>query len=157
MNGGDLDDLDRAILDALLADGRATIRDVATEVGAATATVTQRLDAIEQQGVVEGYVPRLDYAELGFPLTAVFHLSVDGEGIADVVERLGDHDRMIDVYEVTGSHDVVAVGKFADVQSMNAQIVDLVTDPQVTGVSTNVVRDIVREHEVFRIDAAGDG
>jgi DNA-binding Lrp family transcriptional regulator len=54
---------------------------------------------------------------------------------------------MVDVYEVTGSHDVVAVGKFTDTETLNAEIKSLLTDPAVESVSTSIVLDVVCEND----------
>ncbi|MBX0322614.1 Lrp/AsnC family transcriptional regulator [Halomicroarcula sp. F13] len=147
-----VDDIDRQVVNALLRDGRASARDVAAETGVAATTVSRRMDQLVESGVIEEYTPRLDYQELGYEVTAVFQLSVDGSGLVDVTERLRDLKNMVAVYEVTGSHDIVAVGKFRDTNEMNARIKDLLTDPDVESASTSVVLNTVREHEQFPVD-----
>lgn len=150
----DVDDIDRRIVNALLADGRAGPRDVSAETGIAATTVQRRLEDLEAAGVVDGYTATVDYEALGYDVTAIFHLSVDGDGRAGLIERLRDHDRMVSVYEVTGDHDVVAVGKFTDTEEMNARIKDLLTDPDVQAANTSVVLNTVREFGTFPVDLA---
>jgi DNA-binding Lrp family transcriptional regulator len=148
----DIDDTDRRIVNALLGDGRASARDIAAETGVAATTVTKRLSDLEDRGVIESYIPTVDYDALGYDVTAVFRLSVEGNGLGTVVERLRDHDRMVGVYEVTGSDDIVAIGKFRSTDSMNTEIKDLLTDPSITATKTNVVLETVREYEQFAVD-----
>ncbi|WP_136717410.1 HTH-type transcriptional regulator Lrp [Halorientalis salina] len=148
----DIDDTDRRIVNALLGDGRASARDIAAETGVAATTVTKRLSDLEDRGVIESYIPTVDYDALGYDVTAVFRLSVEGNGLGTVVQRLHDHDRMVGVYEVTGSDDVVAIGKFQSTDSMNTEIKDLLTDPSITAMKTNVVLETVREYEQFAVD-----
>jgi DNA-binding Lrp family transcriptional regulator len=76
-------------------------------------------------------------------VTAVFQLSVFGEGIQTVVSDLESTGRMVTVYEVTGETDVVAVGTFEDTDEMNAAIKSLLTHEHVRDVATNVVLDTV--------------
>jgi DNA-binding Lrp family transcriptional regulator len=144
---GTLDDLDERLVSALQADGRASASDLARAADAATSTVTRRLRRLEAAGVVAGSRPTVDYDELGYDVTAVFRLDVDGQGLADVVEALRETGRMVGVYEVTGSDDVVAIGKFASTDEMNAQIKDLVTHPHVRSATTDIVLDTVCEYE----------
>jgi len=59
---------------------------------------------------------------------------------------------MTSVYEVTGDHDIVAVGKFEDTDDMNDQIKTLLTDPDVKESTTSVVLNAVSEHEQFELD-----
>lgn len=148
-----LDDTERQIVNALLRDGRASAREVSASTGIAEPTVAQRIDQLETSGVIDGYEPRVDYESLGYDVTAVFQLTVDGDGLPEVAERLGDTQRMIGVYEVTGSHDVVAVGKFTDTAEMNARIKELLTDDDITGVETSVVLNTVSEYGQFQIEA----
>ena len=151
-----VDDIDRQVVNALLRDGRASARDVASETGVAATTVSRRMDELVESGVIEGYTTQIDYGSLGYEVTAVFQLSVEGHGLADVTERLRDAANMIAVYEVTGSHDIVAVGKFQDTDEMNAHIKELLTDPDVRTAATSVVLNTVREHEQFPVDDTGE-
>jgi len=146
------DDTERQIINALLRDGRASAREVSAATGIAEPTVAQRIDQLETSGVVTGYEPRIDYESIGFDVTAVFKLTVAGDGLPAVAEQLGDHERMIGVYEVTGSHDVVAIGKFTDTAEMNEQIKQLMTDEHITGVETSVVLNTVEEYGQFQLD-----
>jgi DNA-binding Lrp family transcriptional regulator len=147
-----VDEIDRAVVNALLQDGRASARDVATETGVAATTVSRRMDELESAGIIEEYTARVDYGALGYDVTAVFQLSVDGDGLVDVTESLREQHNLLAVYEVTGSHDIVAIGKFQDTDEMNAYIKRLVTDEYVRSVSTAIVLNAVREHEQFPVD-----
>ncbi|MFD1586114.1 HTH-type transcriptional regulator Lrp [Halorientalis brevis] len=147
-----VDDTDRRIVNALLKDGRASSRDIAAEAGVAATTVTKRLSALEDRGIVDSYHPAVDYDALGYDVTAVFRLGVKGSGLAPVVDRLRDHDQMVGVYEVTGSHDVIAIGKFDSTDELNTEIKDLLTNPKITATNTNVVLETVREYEQFPLD-----
>lgn len=147
-----VDDTDRRIINALLSRGRASIRDIASEIGAAATTVQNRLSKLEDGGIIEGYRPIVAYEALGYDVTAAFHLSVDGDGIRSVIDQLREHDRMVSVYEVTGNHDVVTIGKFTSTEEMNRQIKDLLTDPDVKAANTSVVLNVVTEDRQFEVD-----
>jgi len=147
-----VDDTERQILNALLRDGRASPREISASIGVAEPTVAQRVDQLETKGVISGYEPRVSYDSLGYDVTAVFQLTVDGDGLPEVADRLGDHERMIGVYEVTGSHDVVAIGKFRDTADMNERIKQLLTDDDINAVETSVVLNAVEEYGQFQLD-----
>jgi len=143
----DIDETDRRLVDALLADGRASANELAAEVGIATATATKRVQTLEDAGIIDGYRPEIDYGALGFAVTAVFNLDVAGDGIEAVVADLADAGDMVGVYEVTGSQDVVAIGKFTDTASLNARIKGLLVDDDIESVTTNIVLEVVAENE----------
>lgn len=147
-----VDDTDRQVVNALLQDGRASARDVAAATGIAATTVSRRMDDLEATGVIDEYTVDVDYGALGYDVTAVFQLSVEGDGLGRVVAQLREQREMIAVYEVTGSHDIVAVGKFTDTKSMNERIKTLLTDADIRSASTSVVLNTVCEHEQFPVD-----
>jgi len=139
-----IDETDRQVLDALLSDGRATDRDIAEATGIVANRVADRRTALEDAGVITGYTARVDYEQLGYDVTAVFQLAIDGDGLRAVVDRLGDLTDLRSVYEVTGDHDVIAVGIFPDTDAMNSRIKDLLTDPAIRSVATSVVLNTVK-------------
>ena len=115
-------------------------------------TVSNHLSDLEDQGVIRGYTPIVDYDELGYDVTAFIQLKVEGSALPDITERLKGHKQMTSVYEVTGDYDVVAVGKFTDTDGMNAQIKELLTDPDINESNTSVVLNTVNENEQFTLD-----
>lgn len=144
-----IDQTDRQIINALLENGRASSRDIASQTGVAATTVTKRLTDLEENGVIESYDPTVDYDYFAYDVTAVFRLSVEGDSLQSVVETLQNHNQMVDVYEVTGDDDIIAIGKFTSTDQMNTQIKELLTDPAVTATNTNVVLNNVKEYSQF--------
>jgi DNA-binding Lrp family transcriptional regulator len=142
-----IDAIDGQLLRTLLVDGRASASDLAEAAGVATSTATKRLARLEGEGVVGGYQPEVNYAALGYEVTAVFRLDVAGDGIPAVVEDLRATDRMVDVFEVTGDDDIVAVGKFTDTTELNARIKAVLTHEHVRSANSNIVLDTVCEHD----------
>jgi DNA-binding Lrp family transcriptional regulator len=59
------DEIDYGILAALAASGRASYDEVAREVGVTNHTVKNRIIKLESAGVLRGYRPRIDIAQLG--------------------------------------------------------------------------------------------
>lgn len=146
------ENLDTELVNALLGDGRASLRSLADQLDVSVTTVSNHLSALESQGVIRGYSPDVDYDALGYDVTAVIQLKVDGSALPDITNRLREHNQMVSVYEVTGDHDVVAIGKFKDTDGMNDEIKELLTDPDINESNTNVVLNAVSEHEQFELD-----
>ena len=146
------ENLDTELVNALLGDGRASLRSLADELDVSVTTVSNHLSDLESAGVIRGYSPTVDYDALGYDVTAVIQLKVDGSALPEITDRLRDQKQMISVYEVTGGHDVVAIGKFKDTDDMNDQIKALLTDPDINESNTNVVLNAVTEHEQFELD-----
>lgn len=60
-----LDDLDRALLAALLEDARLSYRELARRTGTTTPTASARVRRMEQIGIITGYTVRLDPQRFG--------------------------------------------------------------------------------------------
>jgi DNA-binding Lrp family transcriptional regulator len=146
------ENLDTELVNALLGDGRASLRSLADDLDVSVTTVSNHLADLEDEGVIRGYSPTVDYNALGYDVTAVIQLKVEGSALPDITDRLREHDQMISVYEVTGDHDVVAVGKFRDTDDMNEEIKTLLADADIRESNTNVVLNTVSEHEQFELD-----
>jgi DNA-binding Lrp family transcriptional regulator len=146
------ENLDRKLVNALLGDGRASLRSLGEDLNVSVTTVSNHLSDLEDEGVINGYTPKLDYDELGYDVTAIIQLKVEGSALPSVTDRLKEHKQMISVYEVTGDYDIIAVGKFTDTDGMNAQIKKLLTDPEIKESNTSVVLNAAAENEQFELD-----
>ena len=146
------ENLDAKLVNALLDDGRASLRSLAEELDVSVTTVSNHLKDLEEDGIIDGYTPKVDYDALGYDVTAIVQLKVEGNALPDVTERMRNADRMISVYEVTGDYDIIAVGKFADTDGMNRQIKELLNDPDIKESNTSVVLNAASEHEQFELE-----
>ena len=146
------ENLDEKLINALLDDGRASLRSLAEKLDVSVTTVSNHLSDLEERGVIKGYTPKVDYDELGYDVTAVIQLKVEGSALPDITERLRGHQQMVSVYEVTGDHDVIAIGKFRDTDAMNDQIKELLVDPDIKESNTSVVLNTVLENQQFPLD-----
>lgn len=146
------ENLDRKLVNALLGDGRASLRSLAEDLDVSVTTVSNHLSDLEEQGIIQGYTPKVDYDGLGYDVTAILQLKVEGDALVDVTETLSEHPQMVSVYEVTGDHDIVAIGKFLDTDDMNETIKELLTNPEIKESNTSVVLNPAKEHEQFELE-----
>jgi DNA-binding Lrp family transcriptional regulator len=144
--------LDTDLVNELLGNGRASLRSLAEELDVSVTTVSNHLSDLEDEGVIEGYTPIVDYDAAGYDVTAVMQLKAEGSALAEITETLRDHQQMMSVYEVTGDYDIVAIGKFKDTDDMNDQIKALVTDPDIKQSNTSIVLNKVAENEQFELE-----
>jgi Lrp/AsnC family leucine-responsive transcriptional regulator len=114
----DVDDIDRQVLAALIANGRAADADLGAAAGVGASTASWRRRSLEDAGVIGEYQPRLNYAALGYPVTALFQVDVDPAVRETVLAVLRDDDRFHTVYEVAGPDDILAFGRFPDRDSL---------------------------------------
>jgi len=146
------ENLDAKLVNSLLSNGRASLRSLGDELDVSVTTVSNHIRDLEDEGVIRGYTPIVDYDKLGYDVTAVLQLKVEGSALPDVTEKLRQEKQMVSVYEVTGDYDVIAIGKFTDTDGMNDQIKAILTDADIRESNTSVVLNAVTENEQFDLD-----
>ena len=103
-----LDQLDLDLLNLLLEEPQAGMREYARVLGVARGTVQARLDRLQARGVVTGYGPDVDPAALDHAVTAFVTLEIRQAGGHDpVAERLADIPEVLEVHTITGAGDML--------------------------------------------------
>ena len=145
------ENLDAELLNALQSDGRASLRDLASDLDVSVTTISNHLEQLQNSGAIIDFSPIVDYDALGYDVTAIIQLKVEGAALPDVTDRLQREDQMVSVYEVTGNHDIIAIGRFEDTDQMNRKIKSLLEDRDINESNTSVVLNSVSEYEQFDI------
>lgn len=145
------ENLDTELVNAVLGNGRESLRSLAEQLDVSVTTVSNHLNDLEEAGAIEGYTPIVDYGQLGYGVTAILQLKVSGPGLPDITDALRDEPQMMSVYETTGDYDIIAIGKFRDTADMNDQIKRILVDADVEESNTSVVLNAVSEHDQFAV------
>ena len=146
------ENLDQKLVNALLEDGRASLRSLGEDLDVSVTTVSNHISDLEDDGVIKGYAPIVGYDELGYDVTGIIQLKVEGSALPDITDRLREQRHITTVYETTGDYDVIAIGKFTDTEHMNDQIKAVLTDADINESNTSVVLNTVTENEQFDLD-----
>lgn len=103
-----LDSVDRAILFELQLDARNhTNADIAERVGVSPSTVGKRIARLEEQGVVRGYRPEIDYERAGLPLHVLFVCTASIADRATLIGEVLEFESVVNVREImTGQRNV---------------------------------------------------
>jgi DNA-binding Lrp family transcriptional regulator len=133
-----LDALDVALLAALREHPRAGALELARITGVARATVSARLQRLEDSGVVTGYGPDIDVGAAGFGVQAFVTLEIAQGAIEDVQRDLEAIPGLLEAHATTGSGDVLCRVAAVSHEALQRVLVDLNRSPAVVR-STSVV------------------
>jgi DNA-binding Lrp family transcriptional regulator len=97
-----LDEVDRKILRELQKDGRASFRDVSSRINVSTPTVSSRVQAMHDVGLIKGYSTVLDADMLG-QVSVALTLESKPADIERVVERIKDEEIVRQIYVLSDS------------------------------------------------------
>lgn len=100
MSADPLDRIDEGILYYLQEDARnATTTEMGEKLGVAGSTIRNRIDRLENEGVLEGYRPEIGYGPAGLGLQMVFVCTAPEEP-SDVVDAVIDAEGVVGVREL---------------------------------------------------------
>lgn len=108
MPNSKLDDIDRRIVQALQADGRMSILDLAAQVGLSPSPCARRVRLLEEAGVIKGYVAVIDQEKLGLPVSVFASIKLERQR-EEELDRFGAAvqrwPEVADCYLMTGQRD----------------------------------------------------
>jgi Lrp/AsnC family leucine-responsive transcriptional regulator len=104
----DLDRIDRQILRELRSDGRISNSKLAEKVGLSATPCWNRVRALEEAGVIEGYTALLSQEALGYPDTVIIEVTLDRHD-DEIFEKFGQAlaklPEVMEAYLLTGEYD----------------------------------------------------
>ena len=140
-----LDDTDRALVELLRADGRASVRALADELHISRATAYARLDRLQRDGVITGYAARVDPERYGYGISAYVYLKISQHSWKAVRRRVQQIEEVWHAALVSGENDLVLLVRTRDAASLRDLVLnDLQTMPDVVSTQTVLILDEVR-------------
>jgi DNA-binding Lrp family transcriptional regulator len=100
--GLNLDDVDRKILRELQQDGRASFRDISSRISISTPTVSARVQAMLDVGLIKGYSVMLDSEMLGL-ISVALTIESKPSDLDKVVVRIKDDEIVRQIYVLSDS------------------------------------------------------
>lgn len=124
-----LDDVDRRILDALVRDGRASIRTLAERIHISRTNAYARVERLVREGVITGFRAQVAPEAAGLGTSAYISLTIEQNTWREVSARLARVRYIEHAALLGGDHDVLALVRAPD----NAALRDVVLN-QVQGI-----------------------
>ena len=104
----EIDEIDRRILRELRQDGRLSNTKLAEKVGLSTTPCWNRVRALEDGGMIEGYTALLSQTALGYPDTVIIEVTLDRHD-DDIFDKFGqalaELPEVMEAYLLTGEYD----------------------------------------------------
>lgn len=144
MSQDPLDNLDRRILHLLQVDARgASDTDIGEETDVTGTTIHNRIKQLEEDGVIRGYAPELNYEAAGYPMRVLFICTTDPSSRSGIAEEALKARGVVSVREMVSGkenlHVEVVAESATEIEGSSAQLADL--DLQI--ISSNI---LVEEH-----------
>jgi len=121
-----MDRTDEEIINELRTDGKATVKEIAKQLGLPMSTVHHRIMKMEKEGMIKKYEAVPDYKKMGFGVSAFVFVTVNYDKIKsqeEVARQIGKMENVDGAYIVTGETDILVKVRAHDVEELNDIII----------------------------------
>ena len=140
-----LDDVDRAMIAAIQADGRATLAKLAETIQLSVSATRTRLRSLEEHGVIRDYRAHVEPEALGYSLRAIVRMKVHGSLYDKVTAILAGQPQIVRCLRVTGEScyvmEIVATG-MNDLEQITSELA------RVGSITTDLVYEMVVDRPI---------
>jgi Lrp/AsnC family leucine-responsive transcriptional regulator len=139
------DEIDTRILQALMDDGRASLRQIAKRTSLTTPTVSSRLARMTKAGMIKKFVPILSAGSVNRGVSAVISLKVASSFVEKLARDLSKLPEVENIYITTGQGVTlkVALDEVAGLQTFLSR--SLLARPGVRVASSQIITNVVKE------------
>lgn len=143
-----LDEYDRKILSALVADARLTYAEIGKTVALSAPAIHERVRRLKNSGVIKQMAARLDGGKIGKPFLAFVHVNADGWGKGQEMMKLIELPEVEEMHSVAGDACVILKIRTADAQGMEKFLSQLYLIPGVRSTKSYVALSTYLERPI---------
>ncbi|NCU10587.1 MAG: Lrp/AsnC family transcriptional regulator [Sphingomonadaceae bacterium] len=118
-----IDDVDRAIVEQLRVNGRATNQQIANTLGLTAATVSARIRRMEEADKLR-VVAVSDFSAHGYNVLMEVAIEVDGRPASEVAAELAEFPEVFAAHLVTGRYDIDMLVVLRDISDLPGMLLD---------------------------------
>src|SRR5215475_1790816 len=122
INGVLLDETNRQLLQLLHADPRLSMSELARRVQMSAPAVSERVQRLEEAGIIAGYRMEVDPRALGLPLAAFVRIRPMPGQLAKVAELAQRTPEVVECHRITGEDCFLMKVQVADIQALETTL-----------------------------------
>jgi Lrp/AsnC family leucine-responsive transcriptional regulator len=143
-----LDDIDRVLVRELVADGRATLAELAASAGLSVSAVQSRVRRLESRGVVLGYSARINPEAVGHLLSAFVAITpLDPSQPDDAPARLEHIGEIESCHSVAGEESYVLLVRVGSARALEDLLLRIRTTANVQTRSTIILNTFYSDRQ----------
>ena len=134
-----MDDLDNRLIQALTRDGRASVSELAIDLGVTRATVKARMDRLRQSGQIAGFTVQTRRDVAAHAVRGLMMLGIEGRGTERVMRALSGMVDVQAVHSTNGNWDLIVELGTSTLESFDACLFSIRRLDGVTRSETNLL------------------
>jgi len=136
-----LDDKDLNLIALLRTNARIPVVNLAKSLGVSRATVQNRINKLERDGVILGYTVKLSADAQSHPVRLFMNILCEAKSEPAVIKRLRGYPEVIAIHHTTGHWDVIADIRAQSLPSLNSIMGEIRLIKGIVQTETNVLLD----------------
>lgn len=106
-NYADMDKIDQKLVGALRQNARASVSDLAVELGLSRATIRARMDRLMTEGKILGFTVVLKGDTADMPVRGITMIEIEGKGNERIISRLRGFPEVQAIHSTNGRWDLI--------------------------------------------------
>lgn len=135
------DDKDKQLISILRQNARTPIVTIAKALNVSRATVQNRLDRLEEDGVILGYTVKLKPEVELAPIRLLMNISVEAKNEPQVIKKLHAYPQVFVIHHTSGHWDLIAEIRTDTLSSLNKLLGEIRLISGIIKTETNLLLD----------------
>ena len=135
-----IDNLDKKIIEIMKKDSRCPFVEIANQLGVSEGTIRSRVHRMTEEGIIRGFTIKTSSKNVKAVVEIRIDVNTDTEEIAN---ELSGYEGIIEVFEVTGDQDILAIIDVESSQHLNEIIEKVRRNDNILSTRTRLV---LKEH-----------
>lgn len=148
-----IDALDIKILNMLQQDGRIKRNEIAEKIGMSLPSVTDRMNKLQANGIIESYSTKLNHKLLGKDITAfIFVLSESSANYPDFIKHASQTSEILECHSITGDGSHILKIRTENTSTLETLLSKIQKWKGVKGTRTSIVLSTHKESVVIGLE-----
>jgi DNA-binding Lrp family transcriptional regulator len=110
-------------------------------------TISDRIKKLEDEKVIERYIPLINQEKIGYKLTVIINVKISHGKLLELPEKISKYKHVSGVFDITRDWDSLIIAHFKDRRDLNGFIKGLLTINNVEKTNTQIVFNIVKNEK----------
>jgi Lrp/AsnC family transcriptional regulator for asnA, asnC and gidA len=134
-----LDEIDIEIIKILQENAKTSYRVIQDKLNISIGTIHNRISKLEENDIIEGYTLKLNNEKLGYKLTFLIRINIDGKHTQEILEEISRRPEVCSVFHTTGEQSAALICRFKEAQDVHNFIRELNEKDSITKTNSNMV------------------
>ncbi len=115
----EFDEIDKAIVRLLQKNSRTSYREIQDQLKISIGTIHNRISKLKENNIIEGYTLKLNNVKLGYKLTFLIRIQIDGKYTEQILNDLTKKPEICSIFYTTGEQSAALICRFKESEDVH--------------------------------------